>query len=66
MSKAKKAFIDERASLERPNRSLFIRNIDVNIMLQTFGINAMPLIAWRSIILTPSVFSFPLVSFFCF
>lgn len=35
MSKAKKAFIDERASLERPNRSLFIRNIDVNIIWPT-------------------------------
>ncbi|KAF9094826.1 hypothetical protein BGX29_009344 [Mortierella sp. GBA35] len=30
MSRAKKAFIDERASLERPNRSLFVRNIDYN------------------------------------
>ncbi|KAF9927252.1 hypothetical protein FBU30_003363 [Linnemannia zychae] len=34
MSRAKKAFIDERASLERPNRSLFVRNIDYNTSVE--------------------------------
>jgi len=33
MSPAQKALIEERISMERPNRTLFVRNIDVSAIL---------------------------------
>lgn len=36
MSPSQKALIEERISMERPNRTLFIRNIDVRAISHTF------------------------------